>query len=73
MPSVLPRVAARIRRVWHVVTDDDYIATPKEDGYMALHLVVRRDYRLIEIQLRTPGLHFWAELVDDVTALTPSM
>lgn len=69
-PAVLPRVARRIRRVWQVVREDDYIAEPKDDGYRALHMVVRRDYRLVEIQLRTPGPHVWAELVDDLTALT---
>ncbi|HEY1774637.1 MAG TPA: RelA/SpoT domain-containing protein [Solirubrobacteraceae bacterium] len=43
---------------------DDYIKRPTNDGYRAVHVVVMRDERLIEIQLRTPGQHEWAIAVE---------
>ncbi|MEO8093162.1 MAG: RelA/SpoT domain-containing protein [bacterium] len=58
-------VARRLRRNWTVVRVRDYIETPKEDGYRALHLIVRRRGRLIEVQLRTPFQHMWANMVED--------
>lgn len=42
----------------------DYVRHPKPDGYRAKHLVARKDYVLIEIQLRTTVQHAWAELVE---------
>lgn len=59
------RVAARIEHNWiikhrrHYTLDD-----PAPSGYRALHIVVERDGRLVEIQLRTPGEHEWAEAVE---------
>jgi ppGpp synthetase/RelA/SpoT-type nucleotidyltranferase len=48
----------------------DYIATPKSDGYRAVHLVVRYHGRLIEWQLRTRNQQEWASFVERVSAAT---
>ncbi|MCL4836455.1 MAG: RelA/SpoT domain-containing protein [Thermoanaerobaculia bacterium] len=42
----------------------DYIASPKPDGYRGIHIIERRDGRLIEVQLRTRNQHAWAEAVE---------
>jgi len=57
-------VAARIRKTWDVRRFDDYAAEPKSTGYRAVHVVVNRRGRLIEIQLRTPLEQRWAAEVD---------
>lgn len=64
--SVLYDLATHIRLRWSdsIVRCKDYIADPRESGYRAIHLVVERDGRLIEIQLRTSNMHIWAELVE---------
>ncbi|MGV1047077.1 MAG: RelA/SpoT domain-containing protein [Solirubrobacterales bacterium] len=49
---------------------EDYVAAPKDTGYRALHVVVRRDGYPVEIQLRTPGQHEWAEGVERWAART---
>lgn len=43
----------------------DYAAEPKESGYRAVHLIVRRKGRLIEVQLRTPLQDAWANQVEE--------
>lgn len=63
-------VRRRIRTRWEVVADLDYNAEPKATGYRAHHVVVRRDDRLVEIQLRTAGQHRWAETVESFSAAT---
>lgn len=46
-------VAQRIRGNWKVVREVDYCDTPREDtGYRALHVMVERDERVVEIQRR---------------------
>jgi putative GTP pyrophosphokinase len=58
-------VVRRIRRRgWDVRRVDDYAATPKVTGYRAVHVVVLRRGRLVEIQLRTPLQQRWAAEVD---------
>jgi hypothetical protein len=47
-----------------------YIANPQSSGYRAIHVVVRRDNRPIEIQLRTERQHRWADLVEDIGRVT---
>lgn len=50
-----------------VVREYDYITDPKADsGYRAIHLVVEKEGRLIEVQLRTAAQHAWAELIESV-------
>ncbi|RFZ48250.1 GTP pyrophosphokinase YjbM [Mycobacterium marinum] len=46
----------------------DYVANPKPDGYRAVHVVVRYQGRLIEVQLRTQVQHEWAYTVESVTS-----
>ena len=59
------RVAERIERNWNVKHRKHYTREePAESGYRALHIVVERDSRLIEIQLRTPNQHGWAEVIE---------
>lgn len=63
-------VVRRIRRNWEVGFYRDYVREPKRTGYRAVHVVVVRDGRFIEIQLRTPGQHAWAEAVERAAART---
>lgn len=58
------RVGARVQRRWPHARVDDYIAAPKPDGYRSLHIIERRDGRLIEVQLRTTMQHMWAEAIE---------
>ena len=58
------RVLRRIRKNSDVTRVDDYATEPKATGYRAIHAVVRRRGRLIEIQLRTPLQQRWAAEVD---------
>jgi putative GTP pyrophosphokinase len=63
-------VLKRIRRNWDIIRIEDYVASPKSTGYRAVHVVVRRDGHLVEIQLRTPFQHEWAEAVERWAART---
>lgn len=58
-------VAKRLRRNWEVQRTRDYAAEPKASGYRAVHLIVRRNGRLIEVQLRTPLQDAWANQVEE--------
>lgn len=42
----------------------DYVAEPRPSGYRALHLEVSRQSLPIEVQLRTPAMHRWAETME---------
>ncbi|SON62244.1 GTP pyrophosphokinase YwaC [Mycobacterium simulans] len=46
----------------------DYVVKPKPDGYRAVHVIVRYQGRLIEVQLRTQVQHEWAYTVESVTS-----
>lgn len=46
----------------------DYISEPKDDGYRAVHVIVKYDDRRIEVQLRTRIQHEWAFTVEGVTS-----
>jgi hypothetical protein len=59
-------VLGRIGTHWKIADVYNYIDTPKASGYRAMHVVVVRDDRLIEIQLRTPGQHQWAVAVERI-------
>ena len=58
-------VAKRLRKNWEVTRTRDYVAEPKASGYRAVHLIVRRKGRLIEVQLRTPTQDAWANQVEE--------
>jgi GTP pyrophosphokinase len=58
-------VLRRIRKNWNVHGRiRDYRDEPAESGYRAVHVIVIRDGRLIEIQLRDPREHEWALAVE---------
>jgi GTP pyrophosphokinase len=61
-------VLRRIRRNWDIASIDDYVSIPKDTGYRAIHVVVRRDEHPVEIQLRSPLQHEWAEAVERIAA-----
>jgi putative GTP pyrophosphokinase len=67
MPSLeqVHAVSRRLQKSWTIVRTRDYIADPKPSGYRALHHIVRRDGRLIEVQLRTTLQDAWANQVED--------
>ena len=54
-----------VHSVWQYIPRefDDYIANPKENGYQSLHTVVLDEAaNRIEVQIRTRGMHEFAEL-----------
>lgn len=61
------RVEARVRHRRTVVGISDYITTPRDSGYRAVHLVIEYRERHIEIQLRTRVMHAWAVTVERVS------
>jgi len=58
-------VRRRLLKSWVIVRERDYIAQPKNSGYRALHLIVRRMGFPIEVQLRTIGQDVWANQVEE--------
>lgn len=67
----LDRVRRRIERNWKDAfrrEPRDYIAYPKPVGYRAVHFVVIRDGRAIEVQLRTRGQQQWADAAESADA-----
>lgn len=65
VPSVphVYRVRRRLLKSWTIIRERDYIASPKDDGYRALHLVVRRAGFPIEV--RTRGQDLWANAIEE--------
>lgn len=67
--ATVQRIHDRIDRAdWEVVRVDDYNATPKVSGYRCLHVVVRRDATLVEIQIRSEWQQAWAGAVERLDA-----
>ncbi|OBG76257.1 MULTISPECIES: RelA/SpoT domain-containing protein [unclassified Mycobacterium] len=67
----LNRVRRRVEKNWKQQfrrEPRDYITSPKEIGYRAVHFVVIRDDRAIEVQLRTRGQQQWAEAAEAADA-----
>jgi putative GTP pyrophosphokinase len=63
-------VADKLRKNWRgkLAAEYDYVRTPKDSGYRAVHLVVIEAGRRIEIQLRTPWQDMWAQSAEEDTA-----
>ncbi len=57
-------VARRLRKNWKVHRYRDYVRTPKDSGYRALHLIVVKQGVKIEVQVRTHLQDFWANQVE---------
>jgi ppGpp synthetase/RelA/SpoT-type nucleotidyltranferase len=66
LPSLrhVAAVSRRLKKSWTIVATNDYIAEPKDSGYRAVHHIVRRDGRLVELQLRTLRQDAWANQVE---------
>lgn len=70
-PEEVDAVARRIRSKWQVREESDYREDGKpQTGYRGLHLTVSREGRLVEVQLRTTGQHYWAEQAERTSSLT---
>lgn len=67
LPSVecVQAVSRRLRKTWTVVNTRDYLEQAKPSGYRAIHHDVRRDGKVIEVQLRTIRQDAWANQVED--------
>lgn len=67
LPSLrhLQAVSRRLRKTWTIVRTKDYIKEPRASGYRAVHHIVRRNGRLIEVQLRTVLQDTWANQVEE--------
>lgn len=62
----LVRLRSHLVKKWcgDITRERDYITDPKDIGYRAVHIVVERDFRKIEVQLRTEGQQSWADAVE---------
>jgi hypothetical protein len=70
-PAEVEAVARRIRRKWDVQGESDYRELGKPiTGYRSLHVIVERRERLVEVQLRTTGQQYWAEVVERTSSRT---
>lgn len=56
-------------RTRELVRIKDYVSTPKDDGYRAVHVVVRYQERLIEVQLRTRVMNLFASTIERLTQI----
>jgi ppGpp synthetase/RelA/SpoT-type nucleotidyltranferase len=63
-PPHVYRVRRRLLKSWTIIRERDYITVPKDDGYRALHLIVRRGGLPIEVQGRTRGQDLWANAIE---------
>jgi putative GTP pyrophosphokinase len=57
-------VRRRLLKSWTIIRERDYVTTPKDSGYRALHLIVRRNGYPVEVQLRTVLQDAWANQVE---------
>lgn len=51
----------------YITKEYDYITNPRDSGYRAIHVIVNRDDRMVEIQLRTERQHRWADAVESLS------
>ncbi len=45
-----------------VISQKDYIASPKKSGYQSLHLLLKTEVGLAELQIRTIAMDYWSNL-----------
>ena len=45
-----------------VIAQKDYIASPKKSGYQSLHLLLKTEAGLAELQIRTIAMDYWSNL-----------
>ncbi|MCW2922410.1 MAG: hypothetical protein JWL76_2284 [Thermoleophilia bacterium] len=64
------RVADEIVEAFGAKDVSNYLERPRDTGYRAIHIVHERDGRLIELQLRSPAQHRWAEVVEKAEEIT---
>lgn len=58
-------VLRRVRKNWRGIERvRDYVNEPKISGYRAKHIIVKKNNRLVEIQLRTSLQDVWANQVE---------
>jgi putative GTP pyrophosphokinase len=66
--AVVDAIVVSLKRRWNVRRLREYIdgrePGPKSDGYRAVHVIVVKDDRFIEIQLRTRWQDRWAQAVE---------
>ena len=64
------RLSDHVAAAWNndVVRHDNYISTPRSSGYRSHHIVVLRQGRPIEIQIRTARQHEWALAVETASS-----
>lgn len=62
-------VLAGLRRNWDIITVDDYVGSPKDSGYRAVHVIVRKDSVPVEVQLRTTGQQDWADEIERIDGM----
>lgn len=57
-------VLGLVHGLWRYIPEqfDDYITNPKPNGYRSLHTAVIAENKSLEVQIRTQGMHFEAEL-----------
>jgi ppGpp synthetase/RelA/SpoT-type nucleotidyltranferase len=67
LPSLahLYAVSRRLRKTWKIERTKDYVKEPRSSGYRAIHHIVRRSGRLVEVQLRTVRQDAWANQVEE--------
>lgn len=45
-----------------IVREKDYIAFPKKSGYQSLHLILKVENEIVELQVRTAVMDYWSNL-----------
>lgn len=58
-------IAKRVMATWSIIKEefDDYITTPKSNGYQSIHIALIADDGLpVELQIRTVNMHLHAQL-----------
>lgn len=71
IPTDLYSILDTARHVWEgsLIKVIDYVQSPRSSGYRAIHLEVKQDGHLIEVQLRTQRMHEWAQTAEALSYL----